>query len=153
MPDTNSSKLTTFMVAVKAMMEASVPSIGNVVILGQRDAESTIRLMGQKGGGQAVSIMPVGGNVPNTNIKGPNMTTKFQVSIYDNPNLRSSSAVHGYELCEQIFRLLHRTNNQGLLAQCQDTVVTDWFLEQDEGADVYTVSLDTTLKYNPLPAV
>lgn len=139
------------MVQVKAMMEENIDGIGNVVILGQRDAESVIRLMSQKGSGQAASIMPVGGNVPNTGVKGPTMVTKFQVAIYDSPNLREHYAVHGYELCEAVFRLLHRTNNQSLQGMCVDTVVTDWFLEAEEGADIYTVSIDTTLKYQPLP--
>jgi len=150
-PQDTPSRITAFMVTVKELLEANVDKIGNVVLLGQRNVESLVQLMSQKGGGQAVSIMAIGGSNANPNVKGPQMTTNFQLSVYDDPNMRDHYARHGYELVEDSMRLLHRQNLQGLDAQCTDLAVADWFLEQDEGADIYTISLEASLKYTPLP--
>lgn len=148
----NTSKITAFMVATKALVEESVPGVGEVIILGMSEVKTIVELFNRRGEGQSLSIMPTGGSNEQDNVAGPKITTNFQITIYDSPNQRRKRARHGYEITEDVMRLMHKQNTQGLKGQCEDCLVSDWFVEpvEDAAADLYTVSLAVKFNYQPI---
>tara|TARA_R110000803_G_scaffold59101_3_gene117455 strand:- start:3699 stop:4148 length:450 start_codon:yes stop_codon:yes gene_type:complete len=149
MPDTNTSKMTAFMVAAKALVE-TVSGVGAVIIMGQRDAVEVFARAKSKASGQVVTIQPVGGNNPATDVAGPRMDNSFQIHIYDHPGLRKKLSPHGFELCEQIMRTVHKANTQALKSACQDCLVLSWNIEQEGGADIYVIPLQVNFHFSPL---
>ena len=148
---TTTSKIGAYMATVKALLEQRITGIGEVVLLGQRDVEAVIKAAAQKGGGQCVTMMAVGGENTQPNSRsGLEISTTFQISIYDSPNRRDHYARHGYELVEDIMRALQGQDYQEMPGQCSDTAIGSWFIEQDGGADIYTIPVTAKLKYTPI---
>ncbi len=139
------SQIQAYLVAAQADIEANVSGASVVTVMGQRDQSSIIKEAQEKSSGQAVTLLCAGATPTQQGVNGPRLKHRVQVQVFDHPQLRRAAKRVALDVVEDIMRRLHRSNLQTLSSLCEDCLSDGYYLEQDQGANIYTLEFDVTI--------